>query len=138
MGQLRKKSIASARSVSKPSKGNSLNCGIVHIHCRRRNTLCTLTTLQGDCVASVSCGQRGFRGVHKKSLFAAKATAKAMKKLIRTYKVKRLFIRFYGWNPRRRTISRRFRWLKKVRKKVIYSIPCQPHNGCRPRKKRRK
>ncbi len=100
------------------------------------NTMITLTDPAGDVIASSSAGQVGFRGSRKATAFAAQragedAARKAMEHGLRTVDV---YVR--GPGSGREAAIRALQGAG-LRVASIRDVTPVPHNGCRPRKKRR-
>ncbi len=99
-------------------------------------TMITLTDPAGDVIASSSAGQVGFRGSRKATAFAAQragedAARKAMEHGLRTVDV---YVR--GPGSGREAAIRALQGAG-LRVASIRDVTPVPHNGCRPRKKRR-
>ena len=100
------------------------------------NTMITLTDPAGDVIASSSAGRVGFRGSRKATAFAAQragedAARKAMEHGLRTVDV---YVR--GPGSGREAAIRALQGAG-LRVASIRDVSPVPHNGCRPRKKRR-
>ena len=100
------------------------------------NTMITLTDPAGDVIASSSAGRVGFRGSRKATAFAAQragedAARKAMEHGLRTVDV---YVR--GPGSGREAAIRALQGAG-LRVASIRDVTPVPHNGCRPRKKRR-
>ena len=100
------------------------------------NTVIALTDPAGDLIASSSAGQVGFRGSRKATAFAAQragedAARKAMEHGLRTVDA---YVR--GPGSGREAAIRALQGAG-LRVASIRDVTPVPHNGCRPRKKRR-
>jgi len=127
MAQSRKGSRKPRRSVSR---------GIAYIRATFNNTLITITDLNGDVLASTSAGSSGFKGARKSTPFAAGQAAETAAVKARKMGLNEVEVRVKGpGSGRESAISS----LQSVGLRVlsIEDITPIPHNGCRPRKKRR-
>ena len=121
-------------TIKKPK--NSFTSGIVHIQSTFNNTIVTVTNLTGDTVSWASAGSSGFKGARKSTPFAAQMAAeKAALEAISTG-MKTVEILVKGQGSGRETAIRAiegagFDILS------IQDRTAVPHNGCRPRKRRR-
>ena len=127
MAQSRKSGRKVRRSVSR---------GIAYIRATFNNTLITITDLNGDVLASTSAGSSGFKGARKSTPFAAGQAAETAAVKARKMGLNEVEVRVKGpGSGRESAISS----LQSVGLRVlsIEDITPIPHNGCRPRKKRR-
>jgi small subunit ribosomal protein S11 len=110
--------------------------GIVHINASFNNTIITITDQNGDKLCAESAGSIGYKGSKKSTPFAAqlameRAAEKAMK-----LGLKEAEVRVRGPGAGRES-SIRALVNSDVAVKAIVDVTPLPHNGCRPRKKRR-
>lgn len=113
--------------------------GILYILFGKRNTVATLTNEKGQSIVSVSCGTEGFKGRQRGRFFANRRVGFKLGRIAKEKGLKNLWIRFRG--TRRNRIRAILKGLKKTRGIVvgrIYWDIRKPHNGCRPRKQRRR
>lgn len=126
-----------ARSTTRKSKKQKINIenAAIYIDATFNNTIITATDMQGNVVAWSSAGKCGFKGARKSTSFAAQTTAEDLVKFIEGFGIKKLYISVKGPGLGRdasiRVFSSRF---EVAQMKDVTRIP---HNGCRPRKKRR-
>lgn len=113
-----------------------LSKGIIYIRSSFNNTIITLTNLKGDTIAWSSAGSCGFKGARKGTPFAAKIAIETILKRCSDFGIKQLKVLVNGPGPGRETV---IRVLQKIGLQIILirDITTVPHNGCRPRKKRR-
>lgn len=115
---------------------NSFFSGIVHIQSTFNNTIITITNLMGNTVAWASAGSSGFKGARKSTPFAAQITAEkaALQAFSNGMKTVEIFVK--GQGSGRETAIRA---IENVGFEIIaiQDITPVPHNGCRPRKRRR-
>ena len=127
--------MAKARRKIKKVKRNVAR-GIAHIRATFNNTLITLTDVNGDVLVSASAGTIGFKGSRKSTPFAAQRAAETAAKQARKMGLIEVEVRVNGpGSGREGAITA----LQSAGLKItsIEDITPIPHNGCRPRKKRR-
>jgi small subunit ribosomal protein S11 len=110
--------------------------GTVHIQATFNNTIITITTPQGNCISWASCGMVGFKGSKKGTPFAAQLAAEMAAKKALEKGLTHVEIHVKGPGAGRESAIRAIQaaGLKIVLIKDVTGIP---HNGCRPRKRRR-
>jgi small subunit ribosomal protein S11 len=114
----------------------TLRAGVVHINSTFNNTLVTVTDQNGEVACWESAGSIGYKGSKKSTPFAAqlameRATEKASK-----LGLKEAEVRVRGPGAGRESAIRALVNAGIVIKAITDVTPL-PHNGCRPRKKRR-
>jgi len=114
----------------------SVGKGIAHVRATYNNTQITITDLNGDVLFSASAGTIGFKGSRKSTPFAAQRSAETAAQAVRKMGVVEIEVRVKGPGSGRESAIRALEGagLKIV---SIEDITPIPHNGCRPRKKRR-
>lgn len=110
--------------------------GIVNIQASFNNTIVTVSQQNGDVIAWSSAGACGFKGARKGTPFAAQLAAEKATKESLDQGVKMAEVRVSGAGAGRETALRAIQatGLGILR---IHDVTPLPHNGCRPRKKRR-
>jgi small subunit ribosomal protein S11 len=110
--------------------------GILYIHSTFNNTIVTVSDREGNVLTWSSGGLVGFKGSRKSTPFAAQLATERVLKDAENYGIQTLDIRVKGPGAGRESAIRSVGNTKfKVRS--IKDITPIPHNGCRPRKKRR-
>ena len=110
--------------------------GLVYIKSTFNNTIVTITDEKSNVIASVSSGQVGFKGSKKSTPYAAQlASERAAEKAI-TYGLKNVDVFVNGPGSGRETAIRALQ-ASGVLINDIHDTTPVPHNGCRPKKKRR-
>ena len=124
-----------AQRVRKKVRKN-VSDGVCHVHASFNNTIITITDRQGNALSWATSGGAGFRGSRKSTPFAAQVAAEKAGRAALDYGVKALEVRIKGPGPGRESAVRS---LNNVGYKItnIIDVTPIPHNGCRPRKKRR-
>jgi small subunit ribosomal protein S11 len=114
-----------------------IDLGRIYISASFNNSLVTATNESGEVLAWGSSGAVGFKGTRKSTPFAATtAVEKVMKKVKDDYGVKEVEIYIKGPGPGRDAALRAIRG-SGVKISLIADITPIPHNGPRPKKKRR-
>lgn len=123
------------KSIVKKNRTN-LGTGIVHIQSTFNNTIVTITTMIGDTISWASSGSSGFKGARKGTPFAAQTAAEkaALEALSRGIKTVEILVK--GQGSGRETAIRSIEGAG-LQILSIQDITPVPHNGCRPRKRRR-
>ena len=110
--------------------------GQAHIKTSFNNTLVTLTDKEGNVIAWESAGSVGFKGSRKSTPFAAQVTAESCAKKGMEHGLQKVEVFVRGPGSGRETAIRSLQaaGLEILGVKDVTPIP---HNGCRPRKRRR-
>ena len=110
--------------------------GQAHIKTSFNNTLVTLTDKEGNVIAWESAGSVGFKGSRKSTPFAAQVTAEscAKKGMEQGLQKVEVFVRGPGSGRETAVRSLQAAGLEIMSVKDVTPVP---HNGCRPRKRRR-
>ncbi len=125
-----------ARQYRKKRARRHVVKGIAHIHASFNNTLITITDLHGDTLCWASSGTMGFKGSRKSTPFAAQRTAEACANAARKMGMKEIEVRIKGPGSGRESSIRGLQ-AAGLSVRAIEDVTPIPHNGCRPRKKRR-
>ena len=110
--------------------------GQAHIKTSFNNTLVTLTDKEGNVIAWESAGAVGFKGSRKSTPFAAQVTAESAAKKGMEHGLQKVEVFVRGPGSGRETAVRSLQaaGLEILGVKDVAPVP---HNGCRPRKRRR-
>ena len=114
----------------------SVSRGVAHVRATFNNTLITITDTSGDTLCSESAGTMGFKGTRKSTPFAAQRAAKSAAVKARKMGVNELEVRVNGPGSGRESAITALQ-AAGMRIISIEDVTPIPHNGCRPRKKRR-
>ncbi|MCY3972848.1 MAG: 30S ribosomal protein S11 [Candidatus Dadabacteria bacterium] len=125
-----------ATKGSKKKIKRSVDEGVVHIHATFSNTVITVSHPQGDVIAWSSGGARGFRGTRKGTPFAAQVAAEDVAKRAMGSGMKSARVYVKGPGPGREAAIRSIQ-AAGLRVSSIRDVTPIPHNGCRPRGRRR-
>jgi len=111
--------------------------GRVYVTATFNNTIVTVTDETGKALVWGSCGASGFSGTRKSTPFAAtSAIEKTLDTAMQTYGLKTAAIYIRGIGPGRDSLLRVLRNSNLDVSKIVDRTPV-PHDGIRPRKKRR-
>ena len=121
--------------VKKKVKRNIIDA-IAYISASFNNTIIALTDKQGNVLTWSSAGTCGFKGSRKSTPFAAQVAAEKVGIIAKEYGVKNIELYVKGPGPGRDSAGRSLNALGFKITSVTDKTPL-PHNGCRPRKRRR-
>jgi small subunit ribosomal protein S11 len=124
--------------TKKPRKREKKNIahGQAHIKSTFNNTIVTITDLEGNTVSWASAGNVGFKGSRKSTPFAAQLAAEAAARRAQEHGLTKVDVLVKGPGSGRETAIRS---LAATGLEIvgIQDVTPVPHNGCRPRKRRR-
>jgi len=122
--------------VIKAKKSKNIVNGIVHIQATFNNTLVTITDMQGNPISWYSGGRAGFKGSRKSTSYAATQVAQRAARDAMAHGLKQVEVRIKGPGSGRESA---IRGLQAVGLDIttIKDVTPVPHNGCRPKKRRR-
>ncbi len=127
--------MATAPGKRKKAKKN-ISYGIAHVQATFNNTIIMITDMQGNAIAWSSGGVRGFKGSRKSTPFAAQLAAEDAGKKAKEHGMKTLEVQINGPGSGRESALRALQSVG-FDITVIRDVTPLPHNGCRPKKKRR-
>ena len=110
--------------------------GIAHIRATFNNTIVSITDTSGNVVAWSSAGAQGFKGSRKSTPFAAQVAAEKAANKAMDLGMKKLEVHVKGPGSGRESAIRSLQ-AAGMEISVIRDKTPIPHNGCRPRKRRR-
>jgi small subunit ribosomal protein S11 len=110
--------------------------GVAHINATFNNTVVTITDVEGNSIAWSSAGGQGFKGSRKSTPYAAQVAAEDAGRKAMEHGMKTLDVEVKGPGAGRESALRA---LQSVGFTItaIRDVTPIPHNGCRPRKRRR-
>ena len=124
--------------TKKPRRKEKKNVahGQAHIKSTFNNTIVTITDLQGNTLSWASAGNVGFKGSRKSTPFAAQLAAEAAARRAQEHGLQKVDVFVKGPGSGRETAIRSLA-AAGLEISVIQDVTPVPHNGCRPRKRRR-
>ena len=124
------------RRRTKKKKKLMIDKGVAHIKSTFNNTIVTISDPDGNVIAWASGGTVGFDGTKKGTPYAAQLAADKVAKEVLKMGLKRVDVEVKGAGPGREAAIRALQaaGLEVLQIKDVTPIP---HNGCRPKKKRR-
>ncbi|MEM7072458.1 MAG: 30S ribosomal protein S11 [Pseudomonadota bacterium] len=126
-----------ARPVrSKRRERKNIATGTAHVCATFNNTMITITDVQGNVIAWSSAGTRGFKGSRKSTPFAAQMAAEDAGRKAAEHGMQTLDVNIKGPGSGRESALRALQAVGFTITSIRDVTPI-PHNGCRPRKRRR-
>jgi small subunit ribosomal protein S11 len=110
--------------------------GIAHIKATFNNTQVTITDTNGDVLTWATAGTVGFKGSRKSTPFAAQRAAETCAERALKFGLKEIEVRVKGPGSGRESAITGLQ-TGGLSVRSIEDVTPLPHNGCRPRKKRR-
>jgi small subunit ribosomal protein S11 len=123
-------------TTQKKREKKNMPVGHVHIHSMFNNTIVTVTDPDGNALAWSSSGARGFKGAKKGTAYAAQVAAEAAIRKAQDSGLREVYIYSRGPGAGKEAAIRTINNLG-LRIKLIKDLTPVPHNGCRPRGRRR-
>jgi small subunit ribosomal protein S11 len=114
----------------------NISSGIAHVSATFNNTMITITDVQGNAIAWSSAGGMGFKGSRKSTPYAAQMAAEDAGRKAAEHGVKSLEVEVKGPGSGRESALRALQ-AAGFTITAIRDVTPIPHNGCRPRKRRR-
>ncbi|NIZ03181.1 30S ribosomal protein S11 [Thalassospira lucentensis] len=110
--------------------------GIAHVNATFNNTMITISDVQGNTISWSTAGGMGFRGSRKSTPYAAQMAAEDAGKKAAEHGMKTLEVQVKGPGSGRESALRALQAVGFTITSIKDVTPI-PHNGCRPRKRRR-
>ncbi|GAB4524849.1 MAG: 30S ribosomal protein S11 [Amphiplicatus sp.] len=129
------KSPASTTRVRRRERKN-ITAGVAHVNASFNNTMITITDEQGNTISWSSAGGMGFKGSRKSTPYAAQLAAEDAARKAMEHGLKTVNVEVRGPGSGRESALRALQSAGLI-VQVIRDVTPIPHNGCRPRKRRR-
>jgi small subunit ribosomal protein S11 len=128
--------VAKPKKKARRKEKKNIAHGAAHIKSTFNNTIVTITDLEGNTLSWASAGNVGFKGSRKSTPFAAQLAAEAAARRAQEHGVRKVEVFVKGPGSGRETAIRS---LAATGLEIlgIQDVTPVPHNGCRPRKRRR-
>jgi small subunit ribosomal protein S11 len=127
---------ANAKKIIKAKGAKNIAVGIANILATFNNTNVTITDMHGNVLGWSSAGRVGFKGSRKSTAFAAQQVAQDAARQAMSHGMREVEIRVKGPGSGRESAIRALQAIG-LEITTIKDVTPIPHNGCRPRKKRR-
>lgn len=127
---------AGAKKIIKAKGAKNISVGIANILATFNNTNVSITDMQGNVLGWSSAGRVGFKGSRKSTAFAAQQVAQDAARQAMSHGMREVEVRVKGPGSGRESAIRALQAIG-LEITSIKDITPVPHNGCRPRKKRR-
>ena len=128
--------MATTEKAKKKKIAKGVTSGVVHIQASFNNTIIAITDKQGNTLACSSAGVVGFSGAKKSTPFAAQIAATDAAKKAKEIGIKEVEVLVKGPGAGRESAIRALQ-AAGINVISIKDVTPTPHNGCRPKKKRR-
>ena len=127
-----------AKPAARPRRRERKNItsGIAHVNASFNNTKITITDVQGNAISWSSSGSQGFKGSRKSTPYAAQVAAEDAGRKAQEHGMKTLEVQVKGPGSGRESALRALQAVG-FTVSTIRDVTPIPHNGCRPRKRRR-
>lgn len=125
-----------AKKIVKAKGAKNISTGVANILATFNNTQVTITDMQGNLIGWSSAGRVGFKGSRKSTAFAAQQVAQDAARQAMSHGMREVEIRVKGPGSGRESAIRALQAIG-LEITTIKDVTPVPHNGCRPRKKRR-
>ena len=136
----KQESAASAPAAGTPRarkrERKNISSGIAHVNASFNNTMITISDVQGNTIAWSSAGSQGFKGSRKSTPYAAQVAAENCGRKAMEHGMKVLSVFVKGPGTGRESALRALQAVG-FTITAIQDVTPVPHNGCRPRKRRR-
>jgi small subunit ribosomal protein S11 len=127
---------ASGRTRVRRREKKNITSGVAHVRASFNNTMITITDVQGNTIAWSSAGTKGFKGSRKSTPYAAQVAAEDAGKKAMDHGMKIMEVQVCGPGSGRESALRALQAVG-LQITAIRDVTPIPHNGCRPRKRRR-
>ncbi|WP_425408833.1 30S ribosomal protein S11 [Hyphococcus sp.] len=114
----------------------NISTGVVHVNASFNNTMVTISDEQGNAIAWSSAGGMGFKGSRKSTPYAAQLAAEDAAKKAMDHGMQTVSVEVRGPGSGRESALRALQ-AAGLTVTIIRDVTPIPHNGCRPRKRRR-
>jgi small subunit ribosomal protein S11 len=127
---------SATKKIIKAKGSKNIFSGVAHITATFNNTTVAISDAQGNVIGWSSAGRVGFRGSRKSTAFAAQQVAQDAARQAMAHGMKEVEIHVRGPGSGRESAIRALQAIG-LEITTIRDVTPVPHNGCRPRKKRR-
>ena len=128
--------MSTVKGKQKKKVRKNIQTGVAHISATFNNTIVSITDVSGNVVAWSSAGTCGFKGSRKSTPFAAQLAAEDAAHKAMEHGMKSINVFIKGPGAGRESALRALNAVG-LKINLIRDVTPVPHNGCRPRKRRR-
>ena len=134
--------VAGGEGAARPARqprvraGRVVPFGIVHIRATFNNTIISISDSKGGVIAWSTSGRAGFKGSRKSTAFAGSVVAQEVARQAVSRGMQEVEVRVQGPGAGRESAIRALQ-SSGLNITMIKDVTPMPHNGCRPRKRRR-
>lgn len=129
------KTTTAAASTRKKAR-RSVTVGVAHIKATFNNTVITIADTKGETLCWSSAGTCGFKGSRKSTPFAGQMSAQQVAEKAVKFGMKEVDVKVKGPGSGRESAITALQ-AAGLKIKSIEDVTPLPHNGCRPKKRRR-
>ncbi len=127
---------AAGKKIIKAKHAKNITSGVANILATFNNTQVTITDLHGNLIGWSTAGRVGFKGSRKSTAYAAQQVAQDAARQAMSHGMREVEVRVKGPGSGRESAIRALQAIG-LEITTIKDVTPIPHNGCRPRKKRR-
>lgn len=127
---------SAGKKIIKAKHAKNIAVGVANILATFNNTQVTITDMHGNLIGWSSAGRVGFKGSRKSTAYAAQQVAQDAARQAMAHGMREVEIRVKGPGSGRESAIRALQAIG-LEISSIKDVTPVPHNGCRPRKKRR-
>jgi small subunit ribosomal protein S11 len=127
---------AAAKKIIKAKHAKNISAGVANILATFNNTQVTITDMHGNLIGWSTAGRVGFKGSRKSTAYAAQQVAQDAARQAMSHGMREVEVRVKGPGSGRESAIRALQAIG-LEITAIKDVTPIPHNGCRPRKKRR-
>jgi small subunit ribosomal protein S11 len=128
--------MAKPAAKTKRKEKKNITSGVAHVNSTFNNTIITITDAQGNVISWSTAGAMGFKGSRKSTPYAAQMAAEDAGRKAQEHGMRELSVKVKGPGSGRESALRALQSIG-FTITAIQDITPIPHNGCRPRKRRR-
>ncbi len=128
--------MAKEKARVKRREKKNIASGVAHVAASFNNTMITITDAQGNAISWSSSGAMGFKGSRKSTPYAAQVAAEDAGRKAQEHGMRMIEIEVSGPGSGRESALRALQTCG-FQVTSIRDVTPIPHNGCRPRKRRR-
>ncbi len=124
------------KKIIKAKGSKNIAVGVAHVLATFNNTTVSITDLQGNVIGWATAGRAGFKGSRKSTAYAAQQVAQLAARQAMAHGMREVEVWVKGPGAGRESAIRALQAIG-LEITLIKDVTPIPHNGCRPRKRRR-